>query len=158
MADEKLLKAQRVFKKLCETLDAREWHYDKDEEKLLIESGAQGEDLPIQLRIRVDAGRQLVYLVSPLSFTVEDDHRLDLAIAVSAINNMLVDGSFDYNVVKGRIAFRMTNSFWESEMGEDMFFYLVMCACQTVDDYNDQLLLIARGKLPVDQFISALKK
>ena len=81
MADEKLERAQKVYETLCATLDKHEWHYQKNEERLSIECGAQGEDLPMEITIRVDAERQLIMLLSHLPFIISEDTRIDVAIA-----------------------------------------------------------------------------
>ena len=55
MSEEKELKqAQTVYKALCEMLNERDWHYEKDEENLAIKCGAQGDDLPMEIIVEVD--------------------------------------------------------------------------------------------------------
>ncbi len=152
----KLEQTQAVFATLCQALDKHEWHYQKDEEKLSIECGAQGDDLPMEITVEVDADRMLVILLSHMPFVIQEDKRLDVAIAVSAINNMLVDGCFDYNVTSGHMFFRMTNSFVESKIGEDVFSYMLYCSCQTIDEYNYKLLMLAKGTISIEQFLSTL--
>ncbi len=159
MADEKkLAQAKEVFETLCRTLDNHEWKYSKDEEKLSIECGAQGEDLPMNLTLKVDAERSLVMLLSHIPFPIPEDKRLDVAIAVSAVNNRLVDGSFDYDITKGNMFFRLTNSYLESVLGEDVIAYMLFCSCQTIDEYNDKFLMLAKGIISVEQFISTVLK
>lgn len=154
MADEKLERAQKVYGTLCSTLDSHEWHYKKDEEKLSIDCGAQGEDLPMEITIKVDAERQLIMLLSHLPFVISEDKRLDVAIAVSAVNNKLVDGSFDYNIADGHMFFRMTSSFIESEIGNELFTYMLMVSCHTIDEYNDKFLMLGKGMMSIEDFIS----
>ena len=153
MADEKLERAQRVFRGLCANLDAHNWKYQKDEERLRIDCKVSGKDIPMDLSLRVDANKQLLMLLSTLPFNVPEDRRLDLAIAICHVNDMLVDGSFDYDVTSGRILFRMTSSFVESEIGDDLFSYLVGCSCRTIDDYNDKLMKVSLGVMSVEAFI-----
>jgi hypothetical protein len=154
MADEKRERALRVFRGLCDNLDKRNWNYQKDEERLRIECTAHGDDLPMDLSIRVEADRQLLMLLSTLPFNVPEDKRLDLAIAITHVNDRLVDGSFDYNISDGRILFRLTSSFIDSEIGNDLFTYLVGCSCQTIDAFNDKLMKVALDMMGVEEFIS----
>lgn len=155
MADEKQLKqAQETFSTLCQTLDGHKWRYKKDEDDLSIECGAQGDDLPMEITLKVDADRQLFLLLSRLPFVTPEDKRLDTAVAVSFVNNMLVDGSFDYDIKSGHMIFRMTNSFLESKLGEDAFSYMLFCSCKTIDDYNDKFLMLSKGMMSLEQFIS----
>lgn len=151
-----LVQAKEVFSTLCRTLDKHEWHFKKDEEKLSIECSAQGDDLPMELTVKVDADRMLILLISHMPFVVKEDKRLDVAIAVSAINNALVDGCFDYDVATGHMFFRMSNSFLESKIGDEVFSYMLFCSCQTIDIYNDKLLMLAKGMMSVEQFLSTM--
>lgn len=147
-------KAKATFATLCQALDNMSWRYKKDEEKLSIECGARGDDLPMDITIKVDADRMLVLLLSHFPFTIQEEKRLDAAIAVSAINNVLVDGCFDYNISSGNMFFRMTNSFIESTMGEEVFKYMLLCSCKTIDEYNDKFLMLSKGMITVEQFLS----
>lgn len=154
MADEKLARAQKVYETLCATLDSHGWKYKKDEERLRIECGAQGEDLPMEISINVDSDRQLILLISHLPFVISEEKRLDVAIATSIINNKLVDGSFDYDITDGHMFFRMTSSFIESEIGNELFTYMLMCSCHTIDEYNDKFLMLGKGMISIENFIS----
>ena len=155
MAEQKSLEqAQAVFATLCRALDAHEWQYQKDEEGLCIECSARGDDLPMEITVKVDAERMVIRLISHMPFVIQEDKRLDVAIAVSSINNMLVDGSFDYDITSGQIFYRMTNSFLESEIGEEVFLYMIFCSCQMIDEYNDKFLMLAKGMLSLEQFLA----
>lgn len=157
MAEQKdLEQAKAAFATLCQALDENQWRYKKDEENLTVECGARGDDLPMELTIKVDAGRRLVMLFSHLPFVIQEDKRLDVAVGISAINNILVDGCFDYNLTNGHIFFRMTNSILESQLSKEVFTYLLFCSCQTIDEYNDKLLMLAKGMISVEQFLSAV--
>ena len=61
----KLKDAQAVYRTLCAALDNMKWHYEKEEEKLIIRTSAVGDDLTIKLFIKVDASRSVMYLKSP---------------------------------------------------------------------------------------------
>ncbi len=151
-----LEQAKRVFDTLCRTLDKNEWKYKRFDDRLAIECSARGDDLPMDFTITVDTKRNLVMLLSLLPYTIQDDHRIDVAVAVSAINNMLVDGSFDYNVATGELFFRMTNSFFDSELSGSVFEYMLFGACHMIDEYNDKLLMLAKGMLSIEKFLETL--
>ena len=154
MADENQLKqAQATFETLCAVLDKYEWKYKKDSEKLSIECGAQGEDLPMSIDIIVDAEMTIVILLSHLPFIIPEDKRLEFAVAVSIINNKLVDGSFDYDVNSGHVIFRMTSSFLESVMGSEALAYMLFYSCQIIDEFNDKFLMLSKGMTTLEQFI-----
>lgn len=155
MADEKQLKqAQAAFQALCEMMEEKGWHYEKDAENLLISCGAQGEDLPMQIRIEVDVERQLIMLLSQLPFVIPEDKRTALAVAVSAANNGMIDGSFDYDCLSGDIIFRMTLSFRDSLIGKDAFEYMLLCSCFTIDRYNDKFLMVAKNDMSCEEILN----
>lgn len=151
--DKNLALAKATYETLCQTLNDHEWHYEKDDENFIIECTARGDDLPIELMIQVDVQRMLILLMSRLPFTTAEDKRLEMAIAVSTVNQNMVDGSFDYDVTSGEMFFRMTNSFLDSSIGKDLFTYMLMCSCQTVDEYNDKFLMLAKGMISIEQFL-----
>ncbi len=157
MSDEKKLKqARAAFKTLCDMLDSNDWHYDKDEEALVITCSARGEDLSMDLKIEIDVDRMLVILLSPMPFTVGEDKRVALAVATSVVNYKLVDGSFDYDITKGRIVFRMTSCYRDSLVGKDMFEYMLYVSCGTIDEYNDKFLTISKSNMNTDDIIKFL--
>ena len=147
--------AKQTYAMVCKMLDNNDWKYQADPEKMRITCGARGDDLPIEVVIDVDAKRQIVFLLSQIPVVVAEDKRLDIAVAISTINNDMVHGCFDYNLSSGRIYFRMVNSFAGSELGQDALYYLLMCTCQTVDQYNDKLLMLGKGLMTLEQFLQA---
>ena len=153
MAIDKIASAKKTFATLCSMLDNNEWKYEKDEENLCIDCGAQGEDLPMPINIRIDTERQLILLLSHIPFSVNEDKRMETAIAVSIVNNRLVDGNFDYDITEGDLYFRMTNSFIDSEISEEAFKYMLYCSCMTIDEYNDKFLMLSKGLLPLESFL-----
>lgn len=158
MSEEKELKqAKDVFNALCTMLDERSWHYKKDEANLTISCGAQGDDLPIELYVKVDIKRQLVSLLSRMPFTVPEERRTALAVAVSKANYGLVDGSFDYNYLNGNIVFRLTSSYRESLIGKEMLEYMIFCSCYTIDEYNDKFLAVTKNDMTLDEILEFIK-
>ena len=158
MSEEKDLKqAQAVYKALCEMLSERDWHYEKFEKDLTIKCGAQGEDLPMEIIVEVDRQRQLVSLLSQMPFAVPENRRTALAVAVSQANNGMVDGSFDFDYLSGRIIFRMTSSYHESLIGKELFTYMLSCACYTIDEYNDKFLMVAKNEMSAEEILDYIK-
>ena len=155
MAEEKKnVLAEQVYKTLCEAIERREWNYEKDEEKLLVHFGVNGEDIPMNFILVVDAERQLIRLLSPMPFKMSEAKRIEGAIATCAASYGMIDGSFDYNLSDGTIVFRMTASFRESLIGEGLFQYMISCSCAMVDKFNDQFLAIDKGVMSINDFIA----
>jgi hypothetical protein len=154
MADQNCLIQERsTFDVLCKTFDSHGWSYERDSEKLKIKCSATGEDLPVSMVIAVDAERMLVTLASYIPVSVPQDKRIDVAIGICKINDCLVDGSFDYDVIEGNVFFRMTNSFVESLLDAEVFEYMLSCSFATIDEYNDKLLMLAKGTISLDKFL-----
>lgn len=159
MADEKDIRQAKIaFDTLCEMLDSHEWNYNRDDDNLIVKCGANGEDLPIDIRIKVDADRQLVSLYSSLPFNVPEDDRVMAAVAVSAANFSMVDGSFDYNLANGSILFRLTSSIRESIVSKELFEYMLFVSCSTVDNYNDKFLMLIKHAISLEEFIKLSKE
>ena len=155
MADEMKMKlAKQVYNTICEALDNRDWHYGKEEDELLVHFGVNGDDIPLQFIIVVDAERQLIRLMSPLPFQMSEAKRIEGAIATCAASYGMADGSFDYDLSDGKIVFRMTASFRESLIGEGLLQYMISCSCAMVDKYNEQFLAIDKGILSIGDFIA----
>lgn len=145
MADEiDTRQAKRIYDTLCSAFKDMDWEFEEDE-GFVIESGAMGEDSHIRIRAEVDADRMLVILMSPIEFDVPENRRVDVALAVSAINNSLACGSFDYNFLSGEIIFRLTTSYRDSLISKSLFEYMILSSCKTVDEYNGLLLGVVEG-------------
>lgn len=154
MAEVNMEKAKQVYETLCAALEAEDWKFQRDEENLRIESSAQGEDLPIDIRIKVVPKQQLILLLSEIPFKFPEDKRVDGAVAVSIVNDRLVDGCFDYDIKSGEIWFRLTSSYIESEVSMEVFKYMLYVSCQTVDDYNDKFLMVGKGMMEMNALFS----
>lgn len=150
--DENITRAVEVYNKLCSALDARKWKYEKKEDDLVVLLSVNGEDIPMPFILRIDPMRSLIRFTSPLMFKMPEDKRIDGAIATCMASYGLADGSFDYDMSDGEIAFRMTATFRESDISEKMLQYMISCACHTVDRYNDKFLMLSLGKIGVDAF------
>lgn len=146
--------AKKVYDTLCALLDEDEFDYEKEEEKLIVHFTASGEDIPMQFVLLVDVDRQMVRMYSPLPFKVCEDKRTELAIATCVASYGMTDGSFDYDITDGTIAFRMTASFMESEIGAGLLQYMIACTGAMVDRYNDQFLAISKGMMSLKDFIA----
>lgn len=146
-------KAKEVYDTLVRMLDTRDWKYEKHEEDLVIKSGIKGDDLPIEFIIIIKSRQQIVQLLSRLPFEMPEDKRVDGALAINVANYGLNDGSFDYDLRDGEITFRLTSSYRESVLGEDLFEYMIMVSAGTIDKYNDRFFMLAKGMITLQQFI-----
>lgn len=154
MADtQKYASAKDAYNTLCKALDNIGWKYKRMDDELKIMFGVNGDDIAMNFLIIVDADRQLVRLLSLLPFKMDENKRVEGAIATCVVNYLLADGSFDYDIEEGNILFRLTSSFRESLLSEELFNYMVSVSCHTVDRYNDQFFAINNGDITITEFI-----
>lgn len=148
-------KAKAIFDTLCRAMTSQQWKFSKDEEKLCVDLGIQGDDLPVQLNMHVDARRQVVVLLSQLPYKVKEDKRLELAVAVGVVNNRLVEGNFDFDITNGKLFFRMSSSCFGREVSEELLARMAVISYQTVEAYNDKFLMLAKDMLSLEKFLEA---
>ncbi len=154
MDKEQLMKmGQNVYETICKMFDDRGFRYERHDEDLVITSTVSGEDIPMDMLFIVRPERQIVQLLSPMPFKIPDEKTVDLALAVAHANDGLIDGSFDFDMAKGRINFRLTASYIESILGKELFEYMLMVSAHTVDEYNDKFMMIAKGMYSLEDFI-----
>lgn len=146
MADAKMTKqAKNVLKTLCKVLDREKLKYNVDEKDCTLSIAMQGADLPIRIMFKSDADRGIITGISHLDYVVAEDKRYDMAVAVTMVNYRLVMGSFDYDLSKGKILYRMTTAFMDSVIGEAAMKTLFFCIASTVERYNDKFLKLSMG-------------
>lgn len=143
---------------LISMLDRRELKYtieERSESRTHIRIRFTGEDLPISLHIILRTDRQIVSVLSAMPFHISGERMQDAAIAVTAANHGLIDGSFDLNMKTGEIRFRLTSCFIGTVLSEELFAYLVFVSAETIDRYNDRFSDLNEGKLDLAGFIAA---
>lgn len=151
MDEMKLQRAVKVYQTLCDALDAEELKYSKQEDALKVTLTMSGDDLDMNLAFTVVADREVVVLRSYLPFHVPDDKRMELAAAVSIINDNLVAGCFEYDIRDGELRYRLTNSYCDSEVSLALFKYMLLCVTNTVDEYDDKLFLLIKDAMTLEQ-------
>lgn len=154
MADQKNLElTKRTYDTLCATLAERQWKFRRDDEKLEIEYVVNGDDMPMRFFIRFDAERALMRVFSPMPLTVKEDKRLEMAVAISMINNRLADGCFEMDITDGELRFRVCSCFCDSVLSPEVFLYFVQMSIKVVEIYNDKLYMLATGMISLEKFV-----
>jgi len=148
--------AKHAYMAFLTALDQREWNYERNDEELRINIGVTGEDLPMDLIIRINTEYQIIRLQSLLPFKMDESKRIEGSIATNYINYSLAMGSFDYNVADGSIAFRLVQSFRNSYISSEICNFIIDMACYTIDRYNDKLLVLSKGNISVSEFIEKM--
>ena len=156
MSENKKEIAREVFDTLCQALESFNYRYQKNEDELVVKFGVIGDDLPMNFIVKIDDERELVSLFSALPVRFKNDKRVEGSIATNAVNYLLADGSFDYDLRDGEVTFRMTSSYRDSMIGTEMLKYMIDISIQTVDRYNDKLFLVNQGILDFEDFIKQI--
>ncbi|MBQ3508523.1 MAG: hypothetical protein IJA90_00695 [Peptococcaceae bacterium] len=146
------LSAEQTYNTFCEALDAMGWKYKKLEEDLIIQCIVSGKDMPMELVIYVRKAPKTFGIYSPLPFKIAESKAVDVAVAVSMVNNRLIHGCFDYDWTYGEIIFRIQEFYEGMVVSGEVCKYLVDCACQVVDRYNYIFLAINEGMMTIAQF------
>ena len=109
--------AQRTYETMCEMFDEMGFKYTPHDDDRVVTCTIHGDDIPMEFTIFVFPQRQMVSFICNMPFTVPEDIRPDMAIAISVANNGLMDGNFDFSIDSGAIRFRLTESFADSILG-----------------------------------------
>ena len=144
------------YEALCNSLDGMGWKYTKEEDELMVRVGVNGDDLPMDFIIKIDEGRQLIRVMSFLPFKFSGESIVDGSLATSQLNNLLADGSFDFDVSDGTVLFRMTASYKDSLISQQLFLHMIEYSCFVVDKYNDKLMMLAKGMMDIKDFFLQL--
>lgn len=154
MSEEKNMKAAlNVYETICQMFDDMDFKYDRHDEDMVVTCTVRGEDFPMEILFFVHADREIVQLLSPLPFHINEDKRMDAAVAVAVANYGLVNGSFDYDMSDGEIRFRATQAYMDSILGKEIFRYMLAAVTSSVDKYNDRFFMLNKGMMTVEQFI-----
>ena len=157
MADQNNLElTKRMYATLCAALDERQWKYRRNDEEMSLEYIVNGDDIPMRFIVRFDAERTLARVFSPLPLSVREDKRLEMAVAVSMINNNLVAGCFDLDMDDGELRFRISNNFRDSVLSADAFLHLMQLGINVVEHYNDKLFMLATGVISLEKFVELI--
>lgn len=148
----KLSEAKVVYGTLCSALDNRKWTYDKEEEKLIVRTGAVGEDLSMKIYIKVDASRSVMFLKSAMPFTTAPDKIDDMIRAISIANWAMLNGTFEMDKADGYVGFKVVIPFMESLLSEKLCNYMIDVSCRMIDKFNDKLLALNEGKMTLAEF------
>ena len=158
MADTmELMYARSTYHTLCKALDNMDLRYDRTDDELKVLLGFKGDAFDMQFLFLVDADRQLIRLISLLPFNMNEDKIVEGAIAVAGINYLLADGSFDIDLTEGHVLFKMTSTFRDSIIGEELTEYMVSIACSTVNKYCGRLASLNDGIFDLDYFLEKLE-
>ena len=144
--------AKVMYNTLCQTLDNMRWQYSKEEDKLIIRTSAIGQDLSMKLFMKIDEDRQVMYLKSPMPFDIPEDCREMMMKAVIMANYSMLNGSFEFDLSDGYLAFKMVIPYMESIVSEKVCDYMVKLSCNMTDKFNDKFKALVDGTMNITEF------
>ena len=151
--DNKSIYADKVYNIVCEAIET-EFSCEKDEAKRKITFGISCSKISMHFCVMVDEGRQLIKLFSSLPFRFKPDKIIDGCVAACFVSEKLTDGCFVVGINDGALIYRQTISVFKSEVSHETVRNLINTAYNTVDIFDDGFLLLARGQITLEEFLS----
>lgn len=161
LTPERLDNTKKNFATLISALEKRKLKYNiqsNEPDRPHVVLSFTGEDLPLSLHIVLWSDRQVVSILSAMPFHINENRRMEAALAVTHANQGLIDGSFDLNMQNGELRFRLTSTYMGTAMTEEAFLYMIYTSADTIDRYNDRFMLVNTGALSVEEFVAADRK
>jgi hypothetical protein len=153
MAAPNMRKAREVYGVLLGALESMDWKHTVGEEELSVNYIIENDDFSIGFSISLHLQNELIELYASMPLTFPEDLRAEGAIATTAINYKLRDGSFDLDLADGKMLFRMTSSYCDTLIGHGLFRYMINTSSSTVFHYVNLLYLLAEGEIDIDSFL-----
>ncbi len=150
---------QSLYSKFCGYLDSIGFKYDCDDEKCAVETGVQGDDLPMRFHITFDDEPLRMWMWSMLPAVVRDGKKMAAcAIAVHKVNSEMFLGNFDMDPEDGTIGYELTTLFegCDVEDPQATFGTIVALATSYIDEYNEKIAALAMGMIDLDEFMKKI--
>ncbi len=146
-------RAKRMYLMLCEALDDQKWMYFSNERAMTISCEAAEDGFPTDLNIMVLRDAGLVELVSDQLFSVKEEYRVDMAIAVGIINNALKDDCLDFSMESGRMTFRRCFRYADYDLDKAAVSELITDFLREPDYFRHGILRLANGAATIERFV-----
>ncbi len=147
-------RAREVYAIICQALDEIKTPYTKNENEFSAQLNLTGRNRSVNANICVDYENELVTLVSPLPTKIPKDRYFEGAVAINAVNFIVQDGGFTYNIENGEVAFRLNCSYNSREITKELVVYILTCSFMTVDTLNSKLDKLVKGETELETFVS----
>ena len=144
--------AERMYEVICSALTKKGWNFAKKEENLQVIFAVDASDFTFSVGIGVEERKQRIYLQSPFVIEVNEDKRMEMAIAVCETNSVMPDGCIEYDIAKGTLGFRISASLWDSKAGEGLIEDLIGSAFAVVDKYTKKFEKLNKGEISIKEF------
>lgn len=145
--------ASEIFNMICSSLDKLKIKYEKNDVDLSVKCVIFGRDIPIDTKLYVDIENKLIVFQSNLKTVFPPEKIVNAAVAINAVNFNVIDGAFGLDVLNGTVDFKLSCSFEERQVTNDLVAYIILCSFNTVDAVNDKLEQLLKEEIELEEFI-----
>ena len=155
---EKKAAAKKVYDDLVAHFHSIKLNFEAKEleDRYMVRFNMSGDDIPMRFYFYVDPDKQTLTVHSPQAVTFDEDKRGLAYKAICAINYRLSDGDFQINPKDGEVLFNMINCYAGCQVGAELFDYMMGMSINIDDEFNDQLLMLAKGLIDIDTILKKL--
>ena len=136
-------KSWKNYITLCSSLKRNEIPYQCDDKRLCVRCRVNGRDFDQSFLFSIDPSKMLVTLFCAIPVFISAEKTADIALGTAIINNNIPDGCFCMDIGGGLLYFRMTASFYESDICGTVFEYMLSSAADAIDEYYPGLKKLA---------------
>ena len=143
--DEKMLQqAQTQFQLIKKILDEMELAYDADDKMQIV-------TIPkLSLNLAVQPQLYTLHLLSDKLLSADPDKRIDMALAVCAVNQCeVMSGGFDYDIASGALRFRISQFYRDCPLDGVSISLMLLSATESIAGHMDRFRRINNGTLPL---------
>lgn len=154
-------RAQQVFITICNALDhlGLNRHTDTNSDgSCTAHAGVISDEFRLRLIFTVRHQIDSITLIVALPFTAPIPRRMWAAAAVCAVNLKLFEGLFEYNMEDGSIFFRMTENYYDAQIGEQQIRAMCYKATHFIDKYGIKLRRFCEGVVTLEEFLEDIKR
>ncbi len=132
-------KSWKHYMLLCRTLERNDISFRRSDRGLNVRCSISGQGRELVFLFVIDPEKMLVSLYSPVLDIDRGKKPGDIALQICMINNSLSNGSFCIDRDCSSIYFKMTTSFYETNLSGEIFEYMLSQAADTVEEYHQAI-------------------
>ncbi len=151
-------KATKIYNIFCNKIIENNLKTAKEDDKLRVSFSAMGKDDPMNFRIMIEEKSQLIKIRSYIPISIPDEKKDVVAIALCVVNSRITDGNFDYDSQQKMVFFRITNSFKDVDIDEDIVEYLLNYSLFIVDKFDTVIKTFSAGIMSFEELLDIVYK
>ena len=156
--EQKKLMGKKTFETIKMVLAENEFKFNVDEEKLVIETGVTGEDLPMRMFIFVEPEAERVQIRIPMQFSCPKEKMVECAMLTCYASNRLALGQYNLDILNGDIAYVNIIYYAGSLIAPEQYFNMIIGSFKAADIYNDKYMMIINNMMSVGDVIGKLEE